>query len=186
MASRRSARLAIKGGEGDSDRLAAKGEEGFAGVVKGQGKLEKFDGANIKEFEQEYQAVPIDIDDVPKLGDFCEMSHSGGHCGWRAAQMMVNHKGDLPDFIMQLREDYEDESIRGKMRPKPLKYDKSVAEHLRLKRKRKAKDFFEVIGCLGLVARRHKKSLMSYGDGLGGGGFTYIYTTTRRMGRGRL
>ena len=51
--------------------------------------------------------------------------------------MMVNHKGGLPDFVMQLREDYEDESIRGTMRPKPLKYDKSVAERLSLKRKRK-------------------------------------------------
>ena len=89
--------------------------------------------------------------------------------------MMVNHKGDLPDFIMQLREDYEDESIRGTMRPKPLKYIKSVAERISLKRIRKAKNFFEVFDCLGLVARRHKKSLMSYGDGLGGGGFTYIY-----------
>ena len=89
--------------------------------------------------------------------------------------MMVNHKGDLPDFIMQLREDYEDESIRGTMRPKPLKYNKSVAEHLCLKRKRKAKDFFEVIDCLGLVARRHKKSLMSYGDDFEGRGLTVIY-----------
>ena len=115
------------------------GSDLISGVVEGQGELEKFGGVNIKEFEQEYQAVPIDIDDVQKLGDFCEMSHSGGHCGWRAAQMMVNHKGDLPDFVMQLREDYEDESIRGTMRPEPIKYNKSEAERLSLKRKKENK-----------------------------------------------
>ena len=47
MTSRRSVRLAAKRGDGGGDRLAAKGEEGFTGVVKGQGELEKFGGANM-------------------------------------------------------------------------------------------------------------------------------------------
>ena len=148
--SRRSARIISKSSK------AVKGEE-HDDEIKFQG-TKQAPNTNKSQFVKEYQVECVN--DVLKLGVKIDVSHAGGHCGWRVARKMVGDEICEREFTIQLGKDYKDEKMRGKIKPTP-QYVKSDSLRFTWPQKRKQAEWFDASICLPFLARRYRRSLMS-------------------------
>ena len=129
---RRSARIISKSSK-------AVKEEEHNDEIKFEGTKQALN-TNQSQFVKEYQVECVN--DVLKLGVVIDVHHTGGHCGWRVARKMVGDEICESEFTIQLGKDYEDEKMRGKIKPTP-QYVKSDSLRFAWPQKRKQEEWFD-------------------------------------------